>query len=107
MISGAVSGLVAITPAAGFVGPASAIIIGVAAGVSCLWGATTLKRIAEYDDSLDAFGVHGIVGASLSVQSGDCVLFFIIDIDEVIKTRYFQDLLDHTVGVTDFQLPHR
>ena len=69
LISGAVAGLVAITPAAGFVGPASAIVIGAVAGACCLWGATTLKKKLGYDDSLDAFGVHGvggIVGALLT-----------------------------------------
>ena len=68
-ISGAVAGLVAITPASGFVLPGSAVIIGVAAGVICFWAATSLKRILGYDDSLDAFGVHGvggIVGALLT-----------------------------------------
>ncbi|MCZ6860266.1 MAG: ammonium transporter [Alphaproteobacteria bacterium] len=70
LISGAVAGLVAITPAAGFVGPASAIVIGAAAGVCCLWGATTLKRIAGYDDSLDAFGIHGIGGIVGAILTG-------------------------------------
>ncbi len=69
MISGAVAGLVAITPASGFVGPGAAIIIGLAAGAACFWGATNLKHKFGYDDSLDAFGVHGvggIVGALLT-----------------------------------------
>jgi Amt family ammonium transporter len=67
--SGAVAGLVAITPASGFVGPMGALIIGVAAGVICFWSATSLKHMLKYDDSLDAFGVHaigGIVGAILT-----------------------------------------
>jgi Amt family ammonium transporter len=67
--SGAVAGLVAITPASGFVMPAPSIIIGVAAGVICFFAATSLKRALGYDDSLDAFGVHcigGIVGALLT-----------------------------------------
>ena len=66
--TGAVAGLVAITPAAGFVGPNSAIIIGVAAGIACYIASTSVKRILGHDDSLDAFGVHcvgGIVGAAL------------------------------------------
>ena len=70
MISGAVSGLVAITPAAGFVGPIGALLIGIIAGVCCYWGATTLKRIAGYDDSLDAFGVHGIGGIVGALLTG-------------------------------------
>ncbi len=61
-ISGAVAGLVAITPAAGFVLPGSALIIGVVAGLAGYWGATALKHALGYDDSLDAFGVHGICG---------------------------------------------
>jgi Amt family ammonium transporter len=61
-ISGAVAGLVAITPAAGFVLPGSALIIGVVAGLAGLWGATALKHALGYDDSLDAFGVHGVCG---------------------------------------------
>jgi Amt family ammonium transporter len=67
--SGAVAGLVAITPASGFVGPIGALVIGVAAGVICFWAATSLKHMIGYDDSLDAFGVHaigGIVGALLT-----------------------------------------
>ncbi len=69
VISGAVGGLVAITPAAGFVLPGSALIIGLITGVVCYWGATSLKHMMGYDDSLDAFGVHGvggIVGALLT-----------------------------------------
>ena len=68
-ISGAVAGLVAITPASGFVLPGGSIIIGIAAGVICFWAATSLKHMLGYDDSLDAFGVHcigGIVGALLT-----------------------------------------
>ena len=68
-ISGAVAGLVAITPASGFVLPGPSIIIGVAAGVICFWSATSVKHMFGYDDSLDVFGVHcvgGIVGALLT-----------------------------------------
>ncbi|GAB3628973.1 ammonia channel protein [Pandoraea terrae] len=67
--SGAVAGLVAITPASGFVGVGGSLVIGVAAGVICFWAATALKHALGYDDSLDAFGVHcvgGIVGAVLT-----------------------------------------
>ena len=67
--SGAVAGLVAITPASGFVGPNASVVIGVAAGVLCYFASTTVKRAFGYDDSLDAFGVHcigGIVGALLT-----------------------------------------
>jgi Amt family ammonium transporter len=67
--TGAVAGLVAITPASGFVGPIGAVCIGIAAGVVCYWGCTGLKHMLGYDDALDAFGVHavgGIVGALLT-----------------------------------------
>jgi Amt family ammonium transporter len=67
--SGAVAGLVAITPASGFVLPGPALIIGIAAGVICYWASTSLKHLLGYDDSLDTFGVHGvggIVGALLT-----------------------------------------
>jgi Amt family ammonium transporter len=67
--SGAVAGLVAITPASGFVGVTGAFVIGIAAGVLCFFAATTVKTALGYDDSLDAFGVHcigGIVGAILT-----------------------------------------
>jgi Amt family ammonium transporter len=69
IITGAVGGLVAITPASGSVGPMGAIAIGAAAGLLCYWGATSLKHMLGYDDSLDVFGVHGvggIVGALLT-----------------------------------------
>jgi Amt family ammonium transporter len=69
IISGAVAGLVAITPASGFVDPIGSLWIGAAAGVGCFFAATTLKKALGYDDSLDAFGVHavgGIIGALLT-----------------------------------------
>jgi Amt family ammonium transporter len=69
IISGAVAGLVAITPASGFVGPIGAFWIGVAAGVGCFFASTTIKRALGYDDSLDVFGIHavgGIIGAILT-----------------------------------------
>jgi ammonium transporter, Amt family len=69
IISGAVAGLVAITPASGFVFPAGSIAIGAIAGVVCFWASTSLKRALKYDDSLDVFGVHavgGIIGALLT-----------------------------------------
>ena len=69
IISGAVAGLVAITPAAGFVGPMGALWIGIAAGLVCFFASTTVKKALGYDDSLDVFGIHavgGIVGALLT-----------------------------------------
>ena len=69
LCSGAVAGLVAITPASGFVGPLPAVVIGAVAGAGCFWGATGLKRLLGADDSLDVFGVHamgGLIGALLT-----------------------------------------
>jgi Amt family ammonium transporter len=68
--SGAVAGLVAITPASGFVDPSAALIIGLVAGAVCFWSASTLKHMLGYDDSLDAFGVHGIGGMIGAVLTG-------------------------------------
>ena len=68
--SGVVAGLVAITPAAGTVGPMGALVIGLASGVICYFCATTLKRRLGYDDSLDAFGVHGIGGIIGAILTG-------------------------------------
>ncbi|MEW6165711.1 MAG: ammonium transporter [Pseudomonadota bacterium] len=68
--SGAVAGLVAITPACGFVGPMGAIVIGLLAGVICLWGVNGLKKLLGADDALDVFGVHGIGGILGSVLTG-------------------------------------
>lgn len=68
--SGVVAGLVAITPAAGTVGPMGALVIGLASGVICYFCATSLKRKLGYDDSLDAFGVHGIGGIVGAILTG-------------------------------------
>jgi Amt family ammonium transporter len=70
VISGAVAGLVAITPASGFVLPSGALVIGAVGGVVCFWASTALKRKLGYDDSLDAFGVHGIGGIVGAVLTG-------------------------------------
>jgi ammonium transporter, Amt family len=70
IVSGAIAGLVAITPACGFVAPGGALVIGLVAGVVCWWAATALKRMLGYDDSLDAFGVHGIGGIIGAVLTG-------------------------------------
>ena len=69
-ISGAIAGLVAITPASGFVLPTGALVIGIVAGVVCYWGATGLKHMLGYDDSLDAFGVHGVGGIIGALLTG-------------------------------------
>jgi len=68
--SGAVAGLVAITPACGYVGPMGAIVIGLLAGVVCLWGVNGLKRLIGADDSLDVFGVHGVGGILGALLTG-------------------------------------
>jgi ammonium transporter, Amt family len=70
LCSGAVAGLVAITPASGFVNPQGALIVGLAAGVGCYLSAVWLKRLFKYDDSLDAFGVHGIGGIIGALLTG-------------------------------------
>ena len=70
IISGAVAGLVAITPASGFVMPGGALIIGVVAGLICFWASTSLKRKLGYDDSLDVFGVHGVGGIVGAILTG-------------------------------------
>jgi Amt family ammonium transporter len=70
IISGAVGGLVAITPASGFVNPTGALWIGIAAGALCYWGAVWLKHQLGYDDSLDVFGVHGIGGIVGAILTG-------------------------------------
>ncbi|MEJ2009664.1 MAG: ammonium transporter [Acidobacteriota bacterium] len=70
VISGAVAGLVAITPASGFVGPMSALVIGLVAGVFCYWMVSKVKSLFGYDDSLDAFGVHGAGGTIGALLTG-------------------------------------
>jgi Amt family ammonium transporter len=70
LCSGAVAGLVAITPASGFVDPKASLAIGLAAGAGCYWGATGLKRLLRADDSLDVFGVHGVGGAIGALLTG-------------------------------------
>ena len=69
-VSGAVAGLVAITPACGFVGTMGALVIGVIAGLVCYWGVNGLKRLLGADDSLDVFGVHGVGGATGALLTG-------------------------------------
>ena len=68
--SGAVAGLVAITPAAGFVGPMGSIALGIIAGLLCLWGVNGLKRMLGMDDTLDVFGVHGVGGILGALLTG-------------------------------------
>jgi Amt family ammonium transporter len=70
LASGAVAGLVAVTPACGFIGPMGAIVLGLLAGVLCLWGVTGLKKLLGIDDSLDVFGVHGVGGILGAMATG-------------------------------------
>jgi Amt family ammonium transporter len=77
MLSGLVGGLVGVTPAAGLVNPQGAMIIGLVSGIACYFGAVRLKQWLKYDDSLDAFGVHGvggIVGALLTGLLADAAI---------------------------------
>jgi Amt family ammonium transporter len=87
LASGAVAGLVAITPAAGFVNPTGALIIGLVAGVVCFWGSTWLKNKMGWDDSLDAFGVHGIGGIIGALLTGVFVQPSIGGLDGNILTQ--------------------
>jgi Amt family ammonium transporter len=68
--SGAVAGLVAITPAAGFVGPMGSLVIGIVGGAVALWGVTGLKKLLKADDSFDVFGVHGVAGIAGAILTG-------------------------------------
>jgi len=70
ILSGAVAGLVAVTPASGFVNPTGAFIIGIIAGAACYYSAAHLKKMLGYDDSLDAFGVHGVGGIIGALLTG-------------------------------------
>jgi Amt family ammonium transporter len=70
LVSGAVAGLVAITPASGFVGPMGALVIGIASGLGCYYAVVKAKRAFGYDDSLDAFGVHGVGGIIGALLTG-------------------------------------
>jgi Amt family ammonium transporter len=70
IVSGAVAGLVAITPASGFVAPGGALIIGIVAGAVCFWACTILKNQLGYDDALDVFGIHGVGGITGAILTG-------------------------------------
>ncbi len=104
--SGAVSGLVAITPACGWVGPMGALVIGLAAGLLCLWGVNGLKRLLGADDALDVFGVHGvggIVGAMLTgvfvnpAQGGMGVYDYVTN--SVAPYDFFTQMISQAWGV--------
>jgi ammonium transporter, Amt family len=86
--SGAVAGLVAITPASGYVAPSSAVIIGVLAGIVCFYSATSLKHAFGYDDSLDAFGVHGVGGILGALLTGVFVSKEISGVEGSLLTQF-------------------
>jgi Amt family ammonium transporter len=90
LVSGAVAGLVAITPAAGFVSPIGAFAIGVIAGFSCCWACAWLKYSLGYDDALDVFGIHGIGGLLGAVLTGMFALEEIGNAPGAIEGNYWQ-----------------
>jgi ammonium transporter, Amt family len=97
--SGAVAGLVAITPASGYVGPTPAVVIGLAAGVICFFAATSLKHVLGYDDSLDAFGVHGIGGMIGALLTGVFVSKEISGADNTVMKQFLIQLQGVAVTV--------
>jgi ammonium transporter, Amt family len=97
--SGAVAGLVAITPASGFVGPTPAVVIGLVAGVICFLAATSLKHVLGYDDSLDAFGVHGIGGIVGALLTGVLFSKEISGVDKSVMTQFLIQLQGVAVTV--------
>jgi Amt family ammonium transporter len=96
--SGAVAGLVAITPASGFVGPGGALALGAIAGVVCYFGATSLKSFFGYDDALDCFGVHGVGGAVGAVLTGVFAVNEFGGTSGAIEGNYGQ-ILNQLIGV--------
>jgi Amt family ammonium transporter len=96
ILSGAVAGLVAITPAAGFVNPTGALIIGILAGIGCYIAAVHLKKVFGYDDSLDAFGVHGVGGIIGAILTG---VFADVAVNELGKDASVATQL-YGIGVT-------
>ena len=96
ILSGAVAGLVAITPASGFVNPTGALIIGIVAGVGCYIAAVHLKKMFGYDDSLDAFGVHGIGGIIGAILTG---VFADVAVNELGKDASVMTQL-YGIGIT-------
>jgi Amt family ammonium transporter len=104
VISGAVAGLVAITPASGWVFPGAAIVIGFVSGILCFWGATALKKMLGYDDSLDAFGVHGIGGIVGAMLTGVFAFGALYITDDAEKAVGYSGLLYGNPGMVWIQL---
>ncbi len=90
LVSGAVSGLVAVTPAAGYVTPGSAIGIGIVAGFTCCWACAWLKYSLRYDDALDVFGIHGIGGIVGALLTGVFAMQAVGGANGAIEGNYFQ-----------------
>ncbi|MBL8669813.1 MAG: ammonium transporter [Alphaproteobacteria bacterium] len=82
ILSGAIAGLVAITPAAGFVGIGGSLVIGLASGVACFFACASLKKMLGYDDALDVFGVHGVGGILGAVLTGVFALTSVVDMTD-------------------------
>jgi Amt family ammonium transporter len=97
IISGAVAGLVGITPAAGYVAPMGALAIGIAAGIASWWASTELKKMLKYDDSLDVWGVHGVAGIVGAILTG---LFAVEAIGETAGGVGQMIIQAYGVGVT-------
>src|SRR5207245_8356418 len=97
--TGAVAGLVAITPASGFVGPVGAVGIGAAAGIACYWGCTGLKHMLGYDDALDAFGVHGVGGIVGALLTGVFAIEQYGGTAGAIEGNYVQ-VLNQIIGIS-------
>ncbi|WP_051781480.1 ammonium transporter [Janthinobacterium agaricidamnosum] len=98
--SGAVAGLVAITPACGFVGPMGALAIGLLAGVVCLWGVNGLKRLIGADDTLDVFGVHGVGGILGALLTG-------VFASPALGGQGVFDYVTNKISVDPYSIPHQ
>jgi Amt family ammonium transporter len=98
-ISGAVAGLVAITPASGFVSPMSALIIGAIGGIVCFFTATNMKHFFGYDDSLDAFGVHGVGGTLGAILTGIFAVSYINEGHSGLIDGHPRQLLNQFIAV--------
>ena len=102
-ISGAVAGLVAITPASGWVFPGAALVIGGISGVICFWAATSLKKALGYDDSLDAFGVHGVGGIIGAMLTGVFAYGMLYKTDDAEAAIAYSGLLFGNPGMVWIQ----
>jgi len=99
--SGAVAGLVCITPASGFVSPGSAVLMGLAAGVVCFFACTTIKNKFGYDDSLDVFGVHGVGGTLGAILTGVFATRGINNWGSFVEPWFKNNLTDKPLGLVD------